>query len=101
MTDAERFRWLASLKANQIILSRDEDHASNYVTAAQWIEEHCPDDFANTPAEVIQAMKDTNTIWRLQIYPSTPIGFNVWYGPTAEYVIDAAKAATTHTVPKE
>ena len=85
----DRYLWLTTLKANMVILSRDEDHASNYMTAAQWIELRA-DDFKNTPAETIAAMKDTNTIWRLQIYPYTPVGFNVWYGPTADCVIDAA-----------
>ena len=32
-------------------------------------------------------------IWRLQIYPDTPIGFNVWHGATLDAAIDAALAA--------
>lgn len=92
-TDEERYRWLATLDANQVILSRDEDHASNYVTAAKWIEEYCPDDFTHCSLEAIKAMKDANTIWRLQIYPTTPVGFNVWYGATLREVMDAAMDA--------
>lgn len=85
----ERFEWLASLKANHIHLTRD-DHASNYVSAKEWIEEHCPDDFLDDPPEAVQKMKDTNTIWCLQIYPNTPVGFNWWHRATLEEVIDAA-----------
>ena len=87
--EAERFRWLASQKFNAFHLERNGDHACNYMTAAEWIESN-PDDFSDLPEEALQQMRDTNTIWRLQIYPSTPVGFVAWSGPTAEYVIDAA-----------
>lgn len=91
-TDAERWQWLANFKANQFYLSRDENHACNYVTAKQWIEEYDPEAFVEVAPEEIQRMKDTNTIWALQIYPNTPIGSNIWYGATAESVVDAAMA---------
>lgn len=91
MTDAERFQWLATLKCNSLSLERDE-HACNYVTAREWIEEYEPDWFKDTPPDEVILMKATNTIWRLQIYPVTPIGFNVWFGSTAAAVIDAAMA---------
>jgi hypothetical protein len=85
----DRLKWLANLKANAIYLTRDE-HTSNYVSAKEWIEECLPENFKNEPAEAIQKMKDTNTIWCLQIYPSTPVGFNWWHRATLEEVIDAA-----------
>jgi hypothetical protein len=90
MTDAGRWKWLASLKCNQFYLERDGDHACNYMTAAQWIEMDHNDDFARVPADEVERMKATNTIWKLQIYPNTPVGFDVWYGASAEAVIDAA-----------
>lgn len=89
MTDSERLQWLANLKANSIHLERDGDHACNYMTAAQWIEE-CPEDYEDCPPESVAAMKATNTIWRLQIYPNAPVGFKVWFGATAAEAIDAA-----------
>lgn len=85
------YEWLATLKANQIHLTYN-DHASNYVTAKEWIEEFCPDDFAHDPAEAIQAMKDTNTIWTLQIYQHTPVGFSWWHRATLDEVIHAARS---------
>lgn len=88
--DAQRWQWLAGLKCNSFTLSRDDDHATNYVTARQWIEEYMPENFRDVGADELQRMKDTNTIWCLQIYPNTPVGFNVWYGATAESVLDAA-----------
>jgi hypothetical protein len=92
MSDSARWQWLANLKCNSFTLCRDDDHACNYVTAKQWIEERSSESFDQVPPDELQRMKDTNTIWSLQIYPHTPIGFNVWYGATAEYVIDAAMA---------
>lgn len=46
---------------------------------------HVDDD----PAEQ-QRMKDTNTIWTLQWYPITPVGFNAINGASLDFVIDAA-----------
>lgn len=85
----DRFAWLASLKCNQFYLTKNSEHAPNYMTAKDWIEES-PEDFSNTDPSEIQKMKDTNTIWCLQIYPITPIGFHSWYGASAEFVIDEA-----------
>jgi hypothetical protein len=85
----ERYRWLCNLKCNQLYLTRNEDHACNYMTAREWIEQHAKDFDEVDPAELEQ-MKATNTIWSLQIYPDTPIGFYKWYGATADSVIDAA-----------
>jgi len=43
--------------------------------------------------ELIQDMKDANTIWSVQIYPDTPIGSYTWYGASLDVAIDAAIAA--------
>ena len=85
----DRFAWLAAFKPNQLHLTRN-DFASNYCTAKEWIEEFSPEWFADETTEQIQAMKDANTIWTLQIYPDTPIGFYRWNRDTLEGVIDAA-----------
>lgn len=88
--DAARYRWLRDNVNNSLSLSRNDGHASNYMTAAQWIEEYATEHFSDTSSEEIQKMKDTNTIWSLQIYPNTPIGFNVWHASTLDAVIDEA-----------
>lgn len=87
--DAARLRMLATLSNNHLYLTRNAEHAPNYQTAAQWIEEE-EQDFADVPADELQRMKDTNTIWCLHVYPHTPIGFWRIYGATLEYVLDAA-----------
>lgn len=95
--DAEQWRFLRDLKCNSLYLTRDEGHATNYVTSKEWIEQHCPEDFADDDPAQVQSMKDTNTIWRLQVYPNTPIGFFAWHGATPDAALDAARAHLTNT----
>lgn len=90
MMTAERYEWLSNLKCNSMNLSRDESHSMNYTTATDWIENIMPDQFADVPPELLEAMKATNTIWQLQVYPDTPVGFYVWFGPTLNSVVDQA-----------
>lgn len=87
----DRFKWLATFKPNQLHLTRN-DYASNYCTAKQWIEDYSAtqDWFKDESPEQIKAMIDTDTIWTLQIYPDTPVGFYKWNRATLEEVIDAA-----------
>ena len=88
--DAERYRFLRDHKCNSLHLTRDGDHACNYVTAKEWIEEFQPDWFVDDPPDEVQKMKDTNTIWTLQIYPRTPIGFDAWNRSTLDAAVEAA-----------
>lgn len=85
------YEWLATFKCNHFHLTRDDDHATNYVTAKEWTEEFRPEDFEDVPADELQVMKDTNTIWCLHIYPHTPVGFHVWYGATLDSVVTRAR----------
>jgi hypothetical protein len=87
--DAARWRFLSSLECNSFSIGRNENHACNYMTAAAWIEGEYQD-FQDVPPDELQRMKDTNTIWALQIYPNTPIGFNIWHGASMESVVDQA-----------
>jgi hypothetical protein len=91
-----RYEWLSRLKANSWSIEVNE-HACNYVTAKQWIEEYCPENFSDTPPELVEGMKNANTIVRLQIYPNTPVGFNWWCGPTLDSAIEQAMADYSST----
>jgi len=88
--DAGRYRRVRDLACNQLYLTRDGDHACNYMTAKDWIEANHHEYFSDVPPDELQRMKDTNTIWQLQIYPNTPVGSNVWHGATLDSVVDAA-----------
>lgn len=86
------YEWLSQLRPNSWSIEMNE-HACNYVDAKKWIEQYnLHDQFNDTPPELIEQMKNTNTIYRLQIYPNTPNGFNFWYGPTLDSVIEQARA---------
>ena len=37
--DAKRYRWLRASQHNSLHLSRNSDHACNYMAAADWIAE--------------------------------------------------------------
>lgn len=93
--DARRMRFLSLLKNNHLYLTRNSDHAPNYMSAAEWIDSAGPgaETFDDVPPEELQRMRETNTIWTLQVYPHTPIGFWAFSGATAESVIDRAEAA--------
>ena len=88
---SENYEFLARLQPNSWMIEMNE-HACNYVTATQWIEEYCPEHFSDVAPDLIAGMKATNTIYRLQIYPATPIGFYSFYGPTLDSVVEQARA---------
>lgn len=90
--DARRYQWLRDIQCNHFSLSLNEDPAINYVTVKKFIEEFDPEWLHDIEPDELQKMKDTNTLWHLQIYPNTPIGFNVYFGATLDEAIDAALA---------
>lgn len=85
--DAELYRWIRDLKPNSFSISMNEDHAPNYMTAQQWIDSE-PEEFKYTDEFEVQRMKESNTIWALQIYPNTPVGFNKSYAASLDVLID-------------
>ena len=87
---SENYEYLARLTANSWSIEHNE-HASSYVTAAKWIDMNS-DMFDDTPPELLAGMRERNTIYRLQIYPDTPVGFNWYCGPTLDSVIEQARA---------
>ncbi len=79
------------------------DFKSNYQTAAEAIGENFhgwydPDSFASP--EEIERCKQTNTIWEIQWYPDTPVGFHKVIASTFEAAAQAA-IATARPAPAE
>lgn len=87
--DVDRYRWLRDQKPNSLNLGRNSDHSSNYMRASEWIEQN-PEWFDGTPEVDMERMASTDTIWQLQIYPHTPVGFNVLCRATLDDLIDSA-----------
>lgn len=92
--DAERYRWIRDLPGLALYIDRG-DHSTCYRTAAQEIDDEL-EAFNDTDGTEIERMKATNTIWRMQVYPTTPIGSVSWNGATLDGVIDAARAEYGH-----
>lgn len=86
--DADRYRWFRDQKPNSLNLGRNSDHSSNYMQASEWIEQN-PEWFDGTPEVDMAKMAETNTIWQLQIYPNTPVGFYVYCRSSLDDLIDA------------
>ena len=91
VADAERYRWLRDDKSNSLIISRNDGHASNYMTASEWIDCY-PEMFGDVEPEHITAMRESGDIWEVHWYPDTPIGFYRVFRSTLNEAIDEAKA---------
>lgn len=89
--DAERYRWLRDLKCCSFTLGHNDAHAPSYMTASDWIDDN-PEWFVDTPDAELRRMRDSNTIWTLQVYPRTPVAFYLWHAATLDAAIDAAIA---------
>lgn len=88
--DAERYRWIRDQKPCAFHLERNADNSVSRMTAAEWIDD-TPEQFDDTPPEHIAKMKEADTIWRLQIYPDTPITSGSLSRSTLDDVVDAAR----------
>lgn len=88
--DAERYRWIRDQKPCAFHLERNADNSACRMTAAEWIDD-TPEQFDDTPPEHITMMKEADTIWRLQIYPDTPITSRSLSSSTLDDVVDAAR----------
>lgn len=88
-TDAERYAFLKALSPNMFIITRG-DNATNYETVEQWL----ADNDERQWADVIEGERDkitsTKTLWTLQVYPETPIGFFAWAASSLDVLIDKA-----------
>lgn len=97
--DAERYRYIRDLPCCTLSISKNEGHAINYTTMEEWVDSF-PELYDGTPGDELRRMVETNTDWSLQIYPDTPIGFNVWHGSTLDAVIDEARRLAGKGAPR-
>lgn len=88
MTDYE---WLTQLKCVSLSLELN-GHAASRMTAAEAIDMGSYGvSMMLVPIALIMQMRTDNVIWRLQIYPRTPITSYSWFGPTIDSVIRQAR----------
>lgn len=87
--DAERYRWLRDSDDCAISVNHNEHHTV-YISVEQAIEQS-PNYYEDVSAEEKQRMIDADSIWTVNVYPNTPVGFNVYHGATLDTAIDAAR----------
>jgi hypothetical protein len=66
-----------------------------YQSPAEWIEDHDVYDWKDEASK--QAAIDSSSIWTLQWYPETPIGFYAIAAPTLEEVLEFAAEVVDDT----
>ena len=86
MTDVESFlRSLVKGKYSSIILTWNDEHAPMYKEADGYYE--YDSSCWVSQGEYLKAMME-NSVWKLQFYPDTPIGFCVLYASSIQALID-------------
>lgn len=85
MDNYDRYHILTHLNCHSFHLTYCE-HKDYYLSVEDYLrDESCTDQI---PSDVRERMIDKNVIWRLQIYPRTPIVFSVLYGDTLDCILE-------------
>jgi hypothetical protein len=90
-------RGLLRGEFSSLTIGFNEQHAPNYDTAQKWADDfpqsdsHNYNDVREWPSEEdrLKAIRD-NSVWSLQWYPDTPVGFCNVYASTLRGVIELA-----------
>lgn len=72
-----------SCKCGDITIVRN-DHLTSYETIREHLEferDRCKE---GVDENLIIACEETGEVWRIQIYPDSPVGFHITYGNTLE-----------------
>lgn len=87
----DRWEFLASWNPNQLTIEHNNNNAC-YQTVEQWLEDNadCDNPWCNVLDGEREKMIAAKSIWTLQVYPSTPIGFYAVAASTLEALIDWA-----------
>lgn len=72
----QSLRALLKGEHSSLSLSFNELHAPNYQTAEEFLRDNPEDDADWSSAEEREKAIQTNSVWRLQWYPDTPVGFH-------------------------
>jgi hypothetical protein len=78
-------------KHSSLILSFNDGPGPNYMTVREYYESFEDDRYSWISEEEKQKAFENNSVWVLQWYPQTPVGFCEIRGSTLEAVIEAFK----------
>ncbi len=79
-----------NLPAHLSLSIEHNEHKGVYETVEEWLTGPNPPDFESPAAR--QACIDTNELWTMQWYPTTPNGFNIVGAPTLDDLLRYANA---------
>lgn len=83
------YQFLSRMKCIHFTISFNE-HAVYYRTIEDYLEELSG--LADIPDDMLKRCISAGTVWELQVYPNTPVGFNLYVGSTLDEVVEAAMA---------
>jgi hypothetical protein len=65
-------------------------NTANYVSVKEYVEEYQPDWYKGcwVSPEEEQKAKDTDSLWEIQVYPLTPIGFYNYAASSLEALVE-------------
>lgn len=100
MIDPELLKTLLEGEFSSLTIGFNDDHACNYATAQRWHDEWMEygggndNDRIDWPSEEerLKAISE-NSVWTIQWYPNSPVGFNCVAASTFEA---AARFALSH-----
>ena len=91
--DALRYRFIRDLQCCSASISKNDGHATNYMSLRDWVAAS-KDWYEDVDPDELVKMIDSETDWCLHIYPNSPVGFNTYHGATLDAAIDAARTTT-------
>lgn len=77
---------MLTLPKHLVLHITHNDHKSVYQSVAEYVEEIPSDEWV--PGTARQRAIETNELWCVHWYPTTPVGFNVVYGQTLQEILD-------------
>lgn len=86
--DAGRYRWISENAGCSLSISHN-DHHNVYQTVQDTLDDS-QGYYDEIQPDERELMIQSDTIWTVQEYPNTPIGFNVWHAASLSAAIDAA-----------
>lgn len=87
--DGEMYRQIASYRGCVLHITRNENHAVNYMSLSDYVE-NWPEDYRDVPKEELEKMIATNTDWCVHFFPTTPGGSYACHGATLDAAMEVA-----------
>lgn len=88
-TDTERYEFLKKWAPNHLIIDRG-DNNMNYESVEEWLIDNVCTKWAKVLPGEYEKIIESGSLWTLQVYPDTPIGFYARAASTLDALLDWA-----------